>query len=112
MSDLFDECVPQEPEKKSIVDKLESDFKKTFVISDEQADRNSEKKKIKSELSKLRKELLSIKNVKNHRRTEVNCAASEKRRIIRKKIQDLEERLEDIKDEEDACATSLKKFAK
>jgi len=97
---LFGELVEQRREKtfyEKIVDDAEEEFN---GFSKEQQSRQEERAQIKEEIKELRKKLKTLKNVRNIRRRNVNQIKSQKRKEIKKKIGQLQVRLQEIDEEE------------
>ena len=95
---------------KNIVEKIEEEFHRMSILSDEQRDRNNEKNTIKKKIKALEVEISRCKNVKNHRKTDANTQIATKRQHLREEIQGLRNRLGDIEDEEYAARASVSKF--
>lgn len=110
MDDLFRQEDQQRNDdcEKDLLKKIERDYKSLFTTTDEQVDRDREKKEIKNEISRLGSLIRKTKNTKSHRRTDTNSECAATRDRYRKEISVLEKRLYDIECEEMGVRTSLK----
>ncbi len=87
---------PEEPKSQGekVVQKAEQEFR---GFSEEHKSRQQEMKDIRAELKKLKRKFRRFKNVRNSRLVEVNKRRSEKRAEIKKKIEILGMRMQEIK---------------
>ena len=90
---------PEEPKTRGekIVRLIEQEFR---GFSEEQKSRQQERKEIGDTLRSLRKKLRRARNLRNSRLTEVNNRRASKRASIKKKIEILRMRLQEIDLEE------------
>lgn len=103
MESLFDEAFRESTKTyetlgEKIVSRAEAEFN---GYSDEEKSRRVEIQEIKEQTKKLLAELRSYPNIKNTKRTEANLQRSKKRKEIKKKIELLKLRLQEIEREYD-----------
>lgn len=103
---MFEDCMDENTEStvplpiQNIIKSVESEFEQGTLntpIESEKESREKEVEKINTELKKLSAQLHHFRNVKNTKRTTTNELLSRKRDDIRRRIQFLKVRLDEIK---------------
>ena len=77
-----------------VVDDAEEEFLKLSTIEEE---REKDRLEIAAQLKALKTKLRNAKNIRNHKKTDVNKSLSDKRKRIKQEIALLELKLEDLK---------------
>lgn len=103
LDSFFEDCnsgykdvEPESPSEK-IIKKAEQEFR---GFSKEQQSRHEERQKILKELKTLRIKFRRLRNTKNVRKKKVNAQKARKRAVIKKKMEVLRVRLQEISEEE------------
>lgn len=80
-----------------VIDEIENEYK---GLGTAKVEREREKAKITDQLKTLQVKLRKMKNVKNHRKANINADIASKRKAIKIQIESLKDRLYDINEEE------------
>jgi DNA gyrase/topoisomerase IV subunit B len=80
-----------------VIDEIENEYK---GLGSAKAEREKEKSMINEQIKTLQVKLRKMKNVKNHRRININTDIASKRKAIKTQIETLKDRLYDITEEE------------